>query len=83
MTAPVPTRFSAEELATIDRLVSEGIGRNRSEVIRHAVAHYDEWLRRHRTGEAIAASYRFVPQNADDDALAMANAMALTEAEPW
>ena len=67
----------------MDRLVSEGVGGNRSEVIRRSVAHYDEWLRRHRTGEAIAASYRSLPQDGDDDALAMANAVALTEAEPW
>lgn len=34
-------------------------------------------------GEAIAQSYRDLPQSADEDDAAMANAIALTEAEPW
>jgi Arc/MetJ-type ribon-helix-helix transcriptional regulator len=83
MTTPVPTRFSDEELAVIDRLVALGVGANRSDVIRRAVDHLDDWVRRARTGEAIAASYREHPQSADDDALALASAMAMTEAEPW
>jgi hypothetical protein len=34
-------------------------------------------------GAAIARSYREHPQSTDDDELAMASALALTEAEPW
>ena len=83
MTTPIPTRFSDEELRTVDRLVSEGIGASRSEVIRHAVVHLAEVVRRRRVGEQIAASYRENPQSVDDDAMAMANAIALTEAESW
>lgn len=83
MTTPVPTRFSDAEVATIDRLVAEGVGVNRSDVIRRAVELLDDAVRRRRTGEAIAESYRSRPQSADDDALAMANAIAMTEAEPW
>lgn len=83
MTTPVPTRFEDEELATIDRLIREGIGRNRSEVVRRAVAHLDDEVRRTAAGKQIAESYRAMPQDADDDAQAMANAVALTEAEPW
>jgi Arc/MetJ-type ribon-helix-helix transcriptional regulator len=83
MTTPIPTRFSAEELAVIDRLVADGVGENRSDVIRRAVDHLDDAVRRTRTGEAIAESYRSHPQSPDDDALAMASAVAMTEAEPW
>jgi Arc/MetJ-type ribon-helix-helix transcriptional regulator len=83
MTTPVPTRFSDEELTTIDRLVAEGVGENRSDVIRRAVDHLNDTVRRVRTGEAIVESYRSRPQTGDDDALAMANAIAITEAEPW
>jgi Arc/MetJ-type ribon-helix-helix transcriptional regulator len=83
MTTPVPTRFSDEELSTIDRLVTEGVGGNRSEVIRRAIALLDDAVRRRRTGEAIAESYRSRPQDNGDDAMAMANAIAMTEAEPW
>ncbi|MDK1011065.1 MAG: hypothetical protein QGM46_07885 [Actinomycetota bacterium] len=83
MTTPVPTRFSDQELATIDQLVSDGVGENRSDVIRRAVEHFDDAVRRARVGEVIANSYRIHPQSSDDDTLAMANAVAMTEAEPW
>jgi Arc/MetJ-type ribon-helix-helix transcriptional regulator len=83
MTTPVPTRFSDEELTTIDRLVSEGVGETRSAVIRVAVVLLDDAVRRTKIGEAIAESYRRQPQSDEDDAMAMANAIAMTEAEPW
>ncbi|MEP7112255.1 MAG: ribbon-helix-helix domain-containing protein [Ilumatobacteraceae bacterium] len=83
MTTPIPTRFSDEELVVIDRLVTEGVGANRSDVIRQAVDQLNDRWRRSRIGEAIAESYRSQPQSNDDDALAMASAVAMTEAEPW
>lgn len=83
MTTPVPTRFSDAELAIIDALVDEGVGENRSAVIRQSVHHLADSVRRAAVGEAIAQSYRVHPQTAGDDELAMASAMALTEAEPW
>ena len=67
----------------IDRLVADGVGQNRSDVIRRAVEYLNDAVRRARTGEAIAESYRSRPQSPDDDALAMASAVAMTEAEPW
>lgn len=83
MSIPVPTRFSDEELATIDELVAEGFGETRSAVIRRAVAHLADARRRARVGVSIADSYRRRPQTIEDDELAMASAMALTEAESW
>jgi Arc/MetJ-type ribon-helix-helix transcriptional regulator len=83
MTRPVPTRFSDDEIETLDGLVAAGVGDNRSAVVRRAVAHLADAVRRARTGAAIADSYRREPQSAEDDDLAMANAIALTEAEPW
>jgi Arc/MetJ-type ribon-helix-helix transcriptional regulator len=83
MTTPVPTRFTDEELATIDDLVAAGIGESRSAVIRRAVHQLAEAVRRAHVGAAIADSYREHPQSPDDDDLAMASAIALTEAEPW
>lgn len=83
MTTPVPTRFSDEELALIDELVSLGVATSRSAVIRHGVHHLVETVRRAQTGEAIARSYRERPQTSEDDEIAMASAIALTEAEPW
>ncbi|HXH58384.1 ribbon-helix-helix domain-containing protein [Iamia sp.] len=83
MTTPVPTRFSDDELQLIDELVAEGIGESRSAVIRRAVGHLADAVGRARVGAAIADSYRQRPQTTEDDELAMASAIALTEAEPW
>jgi Arc/MetJ-type ribon-helix-helix transcriptional regulator len=83
MTTPVPTRFTDEELALIDELVSEGVGESRSAVIRKGVHDLAESVRRSRVGATIADSYRAAPQGPEDDELAMASAVAMTEAEPW
>jgi len=83
MTTPVPTRFNDDELQLIDELVAEGIGDSRSAVIRRAVIHLADAVRRARVGAAIADSYRQRPQTVEDDELAMASAIALTEAEGW
>jgi Arc/MetJ-type ribon-helix-helix transcriptional regulator len=83
MTTPIPTRFTDEELALIDELVSSGVADTRSAVIRRSVHHLAESVRRAATGAAIAASYRDRPQTAEDDAQAMASALAMTAAEPW
>jgi Arc/MetJ-type ribon-helix-helix transcriptional regulator len=64
-------------------LVDEGVGESRSAVIRQGVHHLADAVHRARVGAAIADSYREHPQTSDDDDLAMASAIALTEAEPW
>ncbi len=83
MTTPVPTRFTDEELALIDELVAGGVAENRSAVIRRGVRLLAESVRRSQIGATIADSYRDQPQTPEDDELAMANAVAMTEAEPW
>lgn len=83
MTTPVPTRFTDAELALIDELVTRGIGDSRSAVIRRGVHHLAEAVHRAQIGAAIAQSYREEPQSPEDDALALSNAIAMTEAEPW
>jgi Arc/MetJ-type ribon-helix-helix transcriptional regulator len=83
MTTPVPTRFSDDELALIDELVARGVAENRSALIRRGIHHLADFENRARVGASIAASYREQPQTAEDDELAMASAIAMTEAEPW
>lgn len=83
MSTQVPTRFQDDELALLDQLIADGIGESRSHTIRIAVADLSDRHRRAQLGEAIAASFRSNPQSADDDAWAMANANAMTAAEPW
>ena len=83
MTTPVPTRFSDEEIEVLDKLVASGIGETRSAVVREAVVRLADAVRRAEDGASIAGSYRALPQSADDNQLALTNAMAMTEAEPW
>ena len=83
MTTPVPTRFSDEELDLIDDLVEQGVGDSRSAVIRQGIHHLADLVRRARIGTDIATSYREQPQTPEDNDLAMSNAIAMTEAEPW
>ena len=83
MTMPVPTRFSDDELALLDRLVSEGVGESRSAVVRRAVTELAEARRRIVIGSEMVESYQRVPQSIEDDDFAMASANALSEAEPW
>jgi Arc/MetJ-type ribon-helix-helix transcriptional regulator len=67
----------------IDELVADGVADSRSAVIRRGVHHLADSVRRAQVGARIAASYRADPQSSEDDASAMASAMAMTEAEPW
>jgi Arc/MetJ-type ribon-helix-helix transcriptional regulator len=83
VTTPVPTRFSDEEIELLDELVAAGIGETRSAVVREAVVRLADAVRRAEDGAAISASYQECPQSADEDQLALANAIAMTEAEPW
>ena len=79
----MPTRFSDQEVEILDELVAAGIGENRSAVVRKAVMRLADAVRRAQDGASIATSYEEIPQSADDDQLALASAMAMTEAEPW
>lgn len=83
MTTPVPTRFTNDEIELIDELVNEGVGDSRSAVIRRSVHHLADSVRRARIGASIARSYEELPQTPEDDELALASAIAMTEAEPW
>ncbi len=67
----------------IDQLVDHGVADSRSGVIRRGVHDLVDTVRRAQIGETIAASYRETAQTDDDNELAMANAIAMTEAESW
>ncbi len=67
----------------LDRLVNEGVADSRSAVIRLGLHELAESVQRARVGAIIAESYSQHPQTREDDELAMANAIAMTEAEPW
>lgn len=55
---------------------------DQSDVLRQSDDHLADSIRRANEGEAIAAAYRKLPQGAEEDAAALANAIAMTEAEP-
>ena len=52
-------------------------------MIQRAVDRLAESIERDRAGQMIADSYRRQPQSPEEDAMAMANAVAMVEAEPW
>lgn len=83
MTRQVPTRFADHELAVLDELVQSGVADSRSEAIRLAVAQLAAAQRRRSVGQSIAEAYRERPQTREEDELALANALAMTAAEPW
>ena len=83
MTIQVPTRFHDDELAALDELVADGVADSRSEAVRLAVARLSDTHRRSKIGAAIAASYAQMPQSDEEHDWSLANAAALTEAEPW
>jgi len=83
MTIEVSARFNDAEVLALDELVADGLAASRPDAIRLAVAQLHERHRRSKLGRAIADAYRAAPQTDDDDASALANANALTEAEPW
>ena len=83
MTTPVPTRFNEDEIELLDKLVAAGVGDTRSAVVRQAVVRLADAVRRSEDGASIVASYQSSPQSRDDDRLALANAIAMTEAESW
>lgn len=58
-------------------------GTDQSDVLRPAGDHLADSIRRAGEGAAIAASYQEIPQGPEEDAAALANAIAMTEAEPW
>jgi Arc/MetJ-type ribon-helix-helix transcriptional regulator len=81
-TDQVPTRFDDRELAVLDQLVADGAAGSRSELIRLAVQQFNRARHRRKVGESIAEAYRQLPQTDSEIEWAMANAIALTEAEP-
>ncbi len=83
MTTQVPTRFSDEELSVLDGLIADGVAPSRSETIRLAVERLADAHRREQIGRAIAEAYEALPQTDEENELALASAIALSEAEPW
>lgn len=83
MTVQIPTRFQADEARSIDELVEQGVAESRSDLVRLAVRSLIDQKRRSAIAEAIIDSYTKQPQSDDEAGWALANAIAVTEAEPW
>ncbi len=83
MTIQVPTRFTEAEVQALDEMVADGVARSRSHAIRLAVERLVEAHRREQVGRSIVEAYTALPQTAEEDDLAMASAIAMTEAESW
>ena len=83
MVTPVLVRFSKKQIEAIDRLVAEGVGEPRSEVICRAVESLDEAICRVRANLEIEQSKRQRPQLEPEEIPAKAVEIALAGPERW
>ena len=84
MTSAIPTRFSDDELVLIDELVAQGVGPNRSAVIRRGLHELADAQWRVRTGEKIAS---VLPERTLSPQMTTTSPWPMRvrspEAEPW
>ena len=83
MVTPVLVRFSKKQVEAIDRLMAEGVGEPRSEVICRAVESLDEAICRTRTKLEIEQSNRDKPRLGPEEIPALAVEIALAGRERW
>jgi Arc/MetJ-type ribon-helix-helix transcriptional regulator len=76
-------RVADDVAAAIDELVAEGIAASRSDAVRTALLTLIEENRRRRTGEAIVAGYRRLPQDEEDLAWSDDATRRMIAEEPW
>jgi metal-responsive CopG/Arc/MetJ family transcriptional regulator len=76
-------RVADDVAAAIDELVAEGIATSRSDAVRTALLTLIQENRRRRTGEAIVAGYRRLPQDEDDLAWSDDATRRMIADEPW
>ena len=76
-------RVADDVAAAIDALVAEGIATSRSDAVRTALLTLIQENRRRRTGEAIVAGYRRLPQDEDDLAWSDDATRRMIADEPW
>lgn len=83
MATPVLVRFSKKQIEAIDRLMAEGVGEFRSEVIYRAVQSLDEAICRVRAKLEIDQSNRQRPEIGPEEIPAMAVEIVLAGRERW
>ena len=83
MVTPVLVRFSKKQIEAINRLVAEGVGEPRSEVICRAVESLDKAICRVRANLEIEQSKRQRPQLEPEEIPAKAVEIALARPERW
>lgn len=76
-------RVADDVAAAIDELVAEGIATSRSDAVRTALLTLIQENRRRRTGEAIVAGYRRLPQDEGDLAWSDDATRRMIADEPW
>jgi Arc/MetJ-type ribon-helix-helix transcriptional regulator len=81
--AQLVTRIDDQLASEIDELVAQGVGTNRSEVVRLGLEQLIDRHRRQRTGALIAESYRRIPPTDVEIASLDYATRALVEEEPW
>ena len=77
------TRLDAGLLASVDRLIAEGVVASRSDAVRVGLEQLVEQARRAAIGAAIVEGYRRSPQSADELRRADEGLHALLAEESW
>ena len=83
MATPVLVRFSKKQVEAIDRLVAEGVGESRPEVIRLAVESLEEAICRMRTNLEVEQANRQQRQIEPEEISTVAVEIALAGRERW
>lgn len=81
--AQLVTRIDSRLLADVDRIVDEGVVRNRSEAVRVALELLIDRSSRAAVARAIVDDYRARPQRSDDVGWADEATRRMIADEPW
>jgi Arc/MetJ-type ribon-helix-helix transcriptional regulator len=83
MTNQITVRLPKELIEELDGMIERGRFASRTEAVRVALEDLMAETREAELDDAIVAGYRAVPDDDEFDAMAMANARAMVEEEPW
>lgn len=82
-TQQVAVRLPLELLATVDRLVADGIYPSRAAAVRAGLETVADAQRRRVIDAAVVAGYTRLPPTPDDDAAALVSLREAIADEPW
>lgn len=82
-TQQVAVRLPLELLATVDRMVADGVYPSRAAAVRAGLVAIAEAERGRAIDEAVVAGYTRIPPTPDEDAAALGSLREAIAEEPW